>query len=90
MKPVAQVKRWPHTFGGNKHEGWLPKNVPSPPPTPMTPVVLDLQILSDGDGFILEWNARDHSRCGDTWHQTIDDAKRQAEDYFGVPRDRWG
>ena len=90
MKSVAQVKRWPHAFGGEVHEGWLPDNVAAPLSTPVTPVVLDLQILSVDDAFILEWCTRDHVRRGDTWHKTIDDAKTYAENYFGVPKERWG
>ncbi len=89
MQSIAQVKRWPHTFGGHSHEGWLPNNVATPPPTPEVPELLDLRILPEGNGYILEWRTRSGTRQGDTWHSSLDEAKRYAEEYFGVPKDRW-
>jgi hypothetical protein len=42
----------------------------------------------DGAFYLLHFNA--NGTCvADTWHQTLDEAKRQAEFEFGITPDEW-
>jgi hypothetical protein len=81
---AARVK-----LGGEPHSGWLPAGAAVPLPTPVREVVLELSIESEGGGFLLIYRSHDGSVHGDTWHDSIDDAREQARLSFGVPTDAW-
>jgi hypothetical protein len=42
-----------------------------------------LLIEEKDDGFFYLFEFRDDGFLGDTWHRTIEDAKAQADHYFG-------
>jgi hypothetical protein len=61
---------------------WLPAAFPPA-------VVLEIvQYEGDSSFFLLSISA-DGSCSSDTWHQSIDDAKHQAEYQYGVQKDEW-
>ncbi len=76
-------------FGGDKPVGWLPSNSALPRPTPVVSLVLDVRILEDAGGFILEWQSRNSSDANDSWHATLDDAESQARINFGIEASEW-
>ena len=90
MKPVRELLGRKITIGGQEHVGWLPESAARPLPTPTEHLMLDLQILGDDqNGFLLQWEARDTSYSGDTWHQSIEDAIEQARLAFGIAPEEW-
>ena len=54
MKVVKQVLGKEIQLGGEDHLGWLPENASQPRPTPIETALLDVRILEDVQGFILE------------------------------------
>lgn len=79
------------TVGGEQHSGWLPMQAVEPLPTPVRELYFDFVIKEStpGVGYIFEY----YSQCGeffnDTWHETLEDAKAQAQQDFGIPLDAW-
>ncbi len=72
----------------NRIWGWLPPGVAVPPPTPRREVELNLVIESDG-GYLFIFESRDRTVRGDTWHESIADAREQRQTSFGVSPDAW-
>jgi hypothetical protein len=60
------------------------EQVPVPEPAALRIVQYD-----DDGGFYLLYLDSDCVELTDTWHETLDDAKRQAEFEFGVQLDEW-
>jgi hypothetical protein len=89
MKIVRQVRGKRFRFGGEEHEGWLPRNATLPLPTPVEDAVLDIFIGEEAGGFILYYESRETNHCGDTWHQTLSEAEDQARGQFGVELSEW-
>lgn len=80
-----------YRHGGESHSGWLPPGAAVPSPTPVREFILDIFIWREGDeSFILEWVSRDGAFRGDTWHQSLQEAKEAALEDFGVYEDLWG
>ena len=77
--------RW--QFGGEEYSGWLPPGAAVPLPTPIHDVLLDIEIQFDGHSYFLCYSARDGSTSGDTWHQSLADAERSAEEQLGIMPD---
>jgi len=48
-----------------------------------------LLIEEKDDGFFYLFEFRDDGFVGDTWHRTIEDAKAQANHYFGNSISAW-
>jgi hypothetical protein len=48
-----------------------------------------LLIEEKDDGFFYLFEFRDDAFVGDTWHRTIEDAKAQANHYFGNSISAW-
>ena len=85
MKAVQQVIGKTVEFG-REPSGWLPTNAATPRPTRS---ILDVRIL-DGDGeFILEWESRNGDSANDSWHRTIEEAKSEAKERFGIEASEW-
>jgi hypothetical protein len=89
MPVVKRVVGLPVRFGGEEHSGWLPPGAAWPRPTPIRDLLADVEIESDGTCFFLCYRSQDGSVSGDTWHQTIEDAERAAEECFGVQPSQW-
>ncbi len=89
MRTIKRISGRAFRFGGEEHSGWLPPGAVTPPPTPIKDATLDLAILFDGHGFILEYSSRDAHHYGDTWHETLEDALRQAQLSFGIDPSEW-
>ena len=89
MNVLKYISELPIRFGGEVHAGWLPPKAASPPPTPLDDVLLSLQICDADSGFILEWWDEGKRYVGDTWHESINDALAQAEQWFGITADQW-
>jgi hypothetical protein len=48
-----------------------------------------VQIEPDGDAYLLVYLDANGDSITDTWHQTLDDAKGQAEFEFGITEPDW-
>lgn len=48
-----------------------------------------VQIVADGDAFLLLYFDEHGKWITDTWHQTLDEAKGQAEFEFGIAERDW-
>jgi hypothetical protein len=86
---VKHVTGLPFQFGGEEHSGWLPRGAAKPLPTPIENVMLDIEIVSEGSGYLLCWNAREGKRSGDWWFKTLSEAEVAATEYFGITRNQW-
>ena len=89
MKVIQQVIGKSVEIGGNKSSGWLPSNAATPPPTRPTQSLLDVRILKGAAEYILEWKSANGDHSNDSWHATIDEAKREAKDQFGIEASEW-
>src|SRR4026208_1974296 len=89
MRVVRQVLGKEIHLGGEEHLGWLPQNASQPLPTPIEPALLDLRILENVQGFILEFEFRSSSGANDSWHSTIQEAEDEAKLMFGVESSEW-
>jgi hypothetical protein len=77
-------------IGGEQHSGWLPEGFATPLPTPVREVDMTFEITDDGGGnFLLIYCSEDKSACGDTWHQSVQEAKEAAQRYFGIEMNEW-
>ena len=79
----------PYTFGGEEHQGWLPRAASRPAPTPARTILLDLTIEESGDGALLIWQGPSEEYCGDNWYPSVRDAELEAQAIFGVAPDAW-
>jgi hypothetical protein len=90
MKIFAEIPSVKVCIGGEPHTGWLPSGVAEPLPTPVRELDLKLTIFdNEGDGCVFEWESADGTYRGDTWHQTLEEAKRAARDWFGIAENAW-
>lgn len=71
------------------HSGWLPTNAATPPPTPVEVAVVDFEISAAEGGYMFELISRNTGHCGDTWHETLDEALEQAKLSFGIEPEEW-
>jgi hypothetical protein len=84
-------------FGGEEPSGWMPPGATTPLPTPVERELVDVRIVSDGSGYVLEWAARSSAtnrdpkppKTGDLWYERLADAEAAAEDIFGLTADDW-
>ena len=79
----------PFRLGGKPHSGWLPPGAAIPLPTPIRDLLLDIEIQSDGDGYLLCYMSQDGTFSGDTWHQSMAEAEQAAQQDFGVQPSQW-
>jgi hypothetical protein len=89
VKVVQQVIGKPVALGRQEATGWIPSNAAIPQPTPLVEATLDVRILEDESGFILEWRSRTGDYSNDSWHATIEEAQREAMDRFGIAVSEW-
>ncbi len=77
-------------MGGEGHSGWLPDNAAVPQATQEQKLILNLEIVQTSEGgYRLEWWAENSEYSGDTWHENVEDAKRQALYFFKVNENVW-
>ena len=86
---VASVPSLKIRVGGNMHEGWLPLGASAPQPLAARETDLRVEVQFDGSGYLLCYESVDGALFGDTWHATLDAAKRAAEEDFGVKPHDW-
>jgi hypothetical protein len=89
MKVVKQIIGKAVQFGGEEHEGWLPPNASLPKATPVEKTRIDIRIVEEDGGYILEWQSQSGSKAGDTWHESIEDTENQAKNQFGAEAWEW-
>lgn len=89
MRVIKQVLAKEVQLGGREHSGWLPQSASEPLLTPTSSVLLNVRILEDVDGFILEYESHDSSFENDTWHPTIEHAEESAKSTFGIESWEW-
>jgi hypothetical protein len=74
---------------GEENSGWLPPGASWPPPTPVEEAIVDFEIIALAGGYIFEYYSRNTRHRGDTWHETLEDALKYAEQYFGIEPEEW-
>jgi hypothetical protein len=91
IEVVERVVGFPVRVGGEQHSGWLPARAraATPLPTPIRDVLLDIEIQYDGSGFLMCYTSQDGTVSGDTWHQSLQEAKNAASESFGVRSSDW-
>ena len=72
------------------NSGWLPAGSAPAREQDSKLAIVRLSIAQDGDAFYL-FSSSEHPdfHCGDTFHQSVEDAVAQAEDQFGVSKENW-
>lgn len=89
MRVVKQVIGKVVQFTGGPPSGWLPSKAATPLPTPPSQMVFDVRILEGDAEFILEWQSADAGYSNDSWHATIEEAKTEAREKFGIAASEW-
>jgi hypothetical protein len=89
MKTVKSIKNRPVTIGGEEHSGWLPAGAATPLPTPIRHLLLNFEVQFDGAGYLLCYESTDGTVSGDTWHHTLDEAEKAANDWFNIADTEW-
>jgi hypothetical protein len=84
MAVIRRLLAVPVRFGGEEHSGWLPANAATPRPTPAEDALVDLEIEEVEGGYVLQWFSRGTAHHGDSWHETLEDALKQANIEFGL------
>jgi hypothetical protein len=86
MNVFASIRNRPTSISGGP-ERWRGAD-PSEPGARI--VSFDLDITDDGAGhYLLVCFSSDGDYGADTWHATLAEAYRSAEQQFGVRRDEW-
>jgi len=52
-------------------------------------LIFDVRILEGRAEFILEWQSADGDYSNDSWHATIEEAKTEASERFGIAASEW-
>jgi hypothetical protein len=86
---VKRIRGVAVEFGGEEPIGWLPPGAARPTRTPVQIVKLDIEILDDGDGFVLAWKGPSENYSNDTWHASLVAALKAAQERFGIEADEW-
>jgi hypothetical protein len=86
---VLRAVGLPIRLGGEQHTGWLPAGAAIPLPTPIRDLIFDFEIQYDGSGYLLCYSSQDESVFGDTWHETLPEARAAALEQFGVLPEHW-
>ena len=90
MRVFSKVVSRKVRVGGEQNTGWLPEGDGRPLPSPIRDVNMNFEITDDGgSNFLLIYCSEDKSLCGDTWHLSIDEAKKVAERSFGIGKSEW-
>jgi hypothetical protein len=85
MRLRAEVKG---TTGRTKHAiGTIVEGKPTP--TSELPIPKWVEISEEGGAFYLLYFSAEGVCFADTWHQTLEAAKRQATFEFGITPDEW-
>lgn len=86
---VLRVTEKEVVVGGTQHSGWSSAGVGRPLFEPIRAVRMSLEIDDDAGGYPLCFWSKDAGLFGDTWHETLDQAKQAALDDFGVQDNEW-
>jgi hypothetical protein len=86
---VASMPSLKVRIGGDAHEGWLQSSAIEPQPLALRAVDLRIEVQFDGSGYLLSYESVDGALSGDTWHATLEEAKRSAKEEFGVKAHDW-
>src|SRR5262249_58800279 len=89
MRVIKQVLGKEVHTGGQVHAGWLRDNASRPRPIPKESALVDVRILEDVEGFILEFEFQNASIANDSWHASIKEAEDEAKIKFGIERSEW-
>jgi hypothetical protein len=89
VRVLKQVLRKRVQVGGQEHSGWLPKSAALPLAMPLKPGLVDVRILEDVEGFILEFEFQHSSQANDSWHATLQEAEHEAKIQFGIESSEW-
>jgi hypothetical protein len=92
IEPMEVIKRLCGVevrLGGEGPQGWLPPGAVPPPPMPVRVVRLDLEIVDEGDGFLLAWTGPSELASNDMWHGSVEGAMEDARLRFGIDPSEW-
>ena len=88
MPVVAEIRGW-RVVSGPPDSGSLPVGASEPRQPARREVVVDVRIEYDEGDYYLQWLSPDRSERGEAWHQSLSDAKAQAELELGIPPSAW-
>ncbi len=89
MPIVAEVRGWRVVVGGEARPGGLTGHAAVPPRTPKREVVVDARIEYEDGDYHLTWMSPDRSERDTSSHETLSDAKAEAELELGIPLSAW-
>jgi hypothetical protein len=90
MAIVKQVKGHVVCLGGEEHEGRLPAGAAQALPNCGRTVVGDRTIDKEAESlYLLMYKAPDFGDSWDFWFESLVEAERSAEDWFGIGPDDW-
>jgi hypothetical protein len=86
---IKQLRGVDVRFGGRPHRGWIPNGASVPPPTPEKIVKINFEIHQSNAGFFFVYGGSDPEYCGDSWHESLNEALEAAKESFGIEVDEW-
>lgn len=87
MKTYAHIASRSVRISGHPHSGW---RAADPNEQDAKLVNFRFSISDDGSGnFLLAYSSLDNAFAADSWHETIDEAYRLAEEMFDIKRSDW-
>lgn len=87
MKRFASIDNRPTFIRGHPHSGWSRAKASDPGAKSLP---FNFEITDDGAGnFLFVSCSTDNAFAADSWHATLDEAYRVAEEQFGIQRSEW-
>jgi len=87
MDFIASVPRRLVRITGEPNSGW---SAADPDDLNAVEMEFDFFVTSDGDAnYLLVYESIDGRYCADTWHETVEEAKRCAKEAFGLEFEEW-
>jgi hypothetical protein len=87
MKVFASIENRLTLIRGHPHSGWGGAKASDPGAKSLS---FNFEITDDGAGnFLFVSYSADKAFGADSWHTTLDEAYRVAEEQFGIKRSEW-
>jgi hypothetical protein len=86
---IKKVTGFRLALGGEEPYGWLPSGAARPAPEPLRELVCTVEIVFDGQGWLLVCHSDDSEYSSDTWHESLERAEQQTQFEFGIKPSQW-